>query len=93
MTKSNTHLSKSERENAPISTVCMILPVISEYDKDLKSKHEGQRVVVWPILGVHQNHPSKIIQTVAFFGILLTVCMILGIQFIKKSIYVDYSHI
>ncbi len=60
-------------------TVCMILQVIYEYDKDLKSKHAGQRVAVWPILGVPQNRPSKIIQTVAIFRILLTVCMILGI--------------
>ncbi len=56
----------------------MILRIISEYDKDLKSKHTGQRVVVWPLLGVPQNYPSKIIQTVAVFGISLTVCMILG---------------
>jgi hypothetical protein len=55
----------------------MILPVISEYDKDLKSKHAGQRVAKVPILGVPRKHPSKIIQTVAIFAILLTVCMIL----------------
>ena len=58
-------------------TVCMISPVISEYDKDLKSKHAGQRVADVPILGVPQNHPSKIIQTVAKIEIMLTVCMIL----------------
>jgi hypothetical protein len=56
----------------------MILQVIIEYDKDLKSKHAGQSIAKVPILGVPQNHPSKIIQTVAIFGIWPTVCMILG---------------
>jgi hypothetical protein len=62
----------------------MILQVISEYDKDLKSKHAGQSVAKVPILGVPQKHPSKIIQTVAIFRISLTVCMIWAEKCVMK---------
>ncbi len=54
----------------------MISQIISEYDKDLKSKHAGQSTADMPILEVSQNHPLKIIQTVAKIEIQPTVCMI-----------------
>jgi hypothetical protein len=67
----------------------MISQVISEYDKDLKSKHAGQRLRSWPILGLPQNYPSKIIQTVVKIMIWLTVCMIYVLQIPKSDVCVD----